>query len=314
MSVYHEKTTKAARGKWKGILLQLGVPALCLTGKHGPCPMCGGEDRFRFDNQDQRGTYICNTCGAGDGMKLATAYTGRAFTIVAAEIDTMLGNVPIDGPARPAMTDDDRAKALRALWSNTKPIAQGDLADAYLSARGVGELIYPQALRFGSAVMDGEGGVRPAMVAIVSDHAGKPATLHRTFLRPDGQAKAEMSAPRKMMPGEMPDHCAVRLSEWSSGALGIAEGIETAMSASALFDLPVWAAINAGMMAKWMPPDGCDEVAVFGDNDRKFAGQAAAYALAQRLANKGIAVTVHFPKVVGEDFNDVWLQQKRKTA
>lgn len=301
---FHDKTTKAARGKWKGILLQLGVPEASLTGKHGPCPMCYGVDRFRFDNQEQRGTYICNACGAGDGMKLATEYTGRAFAVVASEIDAMLGNIKVDAPNRPAMSDDDRAKALRAVWIDTAPIKPGDLADAYLTERGVGELVYPKALRYGRALTDGEGGIRPCMVAVVTDHEGKPATLHRTFLRPDGKAKAEMQSPRKMMPGTLPDHCAVRLSEWSGGPLGIAEGIETALSASAMFKMPVWAALNAGMLAKWLPPLGCDEVAIFGDNDPKFAGQAAAYVLARGLATKGVHVTVHIPKLPGADWND----------
>jgi len=312
MSVYHEKTTNAARGKWKGILLQLGVPAISLTGKHGPCPLCqDGTDRFRFDNKDQRGTYICNTCGAGDGMKLATSYTGKSFTVLAPQIDEMLGNVKPDAPGRPAMSDDDRAKALRAVWTATRPIAPGDLAHSYLSSRAVGELIYPKALRFGAALTDGDGGVRPALVAIVADYDGKPATLHRTFLRPDGKAKAEMTAPRKIMPGELPDRCAVRLSEFTAGALGIAEGIETAMAACALYGLPVWAAINATMMAKWTPPEGCDEVAIFGDNDPKFGGQAAAYQLAHRLAIKSIAATVHIPPQVGTDWADVWKNNRR---
>lgn len=301
---FHDKTTKAARGKWRGILLQLGVPEASLTGKHGPCPMCQGVDRFRFDNQEQRGTYICNACGAGDGMKLATEYTGRSFADVASEIDAMLGNIKVDGPSRPIMSDDDRTKALRAVWVDTAPVRPGDLADVYLTVRGLGELVYPKALRYGRALTDGDGGVRPCMVAVVSDRDGKAATLHRTFLRPDGKAKAEMQSPRKMMPGPLPDHCAVRLSEWSGGPLGIAEGIETALAASAIYGIPVWAAINAGMMAKWLPPESCDEVAIFADNDTKFGGLAAAYTLAHRLTIKGLHVTVHIPKLAGTDFND----------
>lgn len=303
--MFHEKTTHAARGKWKGILLQLGVPAQSLTGKHGPCPMCGGDDRFRFDNKDQRGTYICNACGAGDGMKLAVEFTGKPFSVLAPQIDGMLGNVRPDAPGKPAMTDDDRAKALRAVWTATKPVQPGDLAHAYLTTRKVEELIYPKALRFGPAIMDGEGGVRPAMVAVVTDLDGKPVTLHRTYLKPDGSGKAEMTSPRKLMPGELPDGSAVRLSEFTTGMLGIAEGIETALSASALYQIPVWAAISAGNLAKWIPPEGCGEVAIFGDNDPKFAGQAAAYALARRLSAKGMTVTVNIPNAPDKDWNDV---------
>lgn len=305
MTMWHEKTDHAARGKWKGILLHLGVPAAALTGKHCACPLCGGQDRFRWDNQDQRGTYICGQCGAGNGMKLAVEFTGKPFRDVAAQIDQIVGNVSADAPSRPAMTPDERKAALRAVWTETAPAQPGDLAHTYLEARKVGELIYPKALRFGARLRDGEGGVRPCMVAVVTDRDGAAVTLHRTFLRPDGLAKAEMDAPRKIMPGEVPEGSAVRLSDYTGGALGIAEGIETALSASALFSLPVWSAINSTILKKWSPPDGCDEVAIFGDNDPKFGGQAAAYALAHRLATKGLHVTVHIPNIPGTDWNDV---------
>ena len=308
--MFHERTANAAKGKWKGILLALGIPETALRDKHGPCPVCGGEDRFRWDNKEGKGTFICNVCGAGDGMKLAISFTGRPFTEVAAKIDDLLGNVkPDSAQPRREMTDEDRLQALRAVWSETRPISQDDLAHKYLTARNVGELIYPKALRFG-VLRDGEGGVRPCMVAIVSDHSGKPVTMHRTFLRPDGLAKAEMQAPRKLMPGPLPDGSAVRLSDFTTGTLGIAEGIETAMSASALYQIPVWASINAAMMAKWVPPEGAEEVAIFADNDPKFGGQAAAYGLAHRLAVKGIPVTVNVPAFVGSDFNDILMRGK----
>ena len=310
--MFHERTSAAAKGKWKGILLSLGIPETTLRDKHGPCPICGGEDRFRWDNKEGRGTFVCNQCGAGDGMKLAIGFTGRPFTEVAALIDTMLGNLKPDTvqPKR-EMTDDDRRQALRAVWTETRPIAEGDLAHTYLTARRIGEVIYPKALRFG-VLRDGEGGIRPCMVAMVSDAEGKPATMHRTFLRADGLAKAEMEAPRKLMPGQLPAGACVRLSDFTSGSIGIAEGIETAMSASALYGLPVWAAINSAQLAKWIAPEGAEEVAIFGDNDPKFGGQAAAFTLAHRLAVKGLAVNVHIPETPGQDWNDVLVMRGRK--
>ncbi len=59
-----------ALGRWRGILPALGVPAKALSNRHGPCPMCGGKDRFRFDDKGGRGTWICSQCGAGDGIEL----------------------------------------------------------------------------------------------------------------------------------------------------------------------------------------------------------------------------------------------------
>lgn len=309
---YHEKTVHAAKGKWKGVLLHLGVPRQALSGKHCPCPLCGGDDRFRFDDKDGSGSYICSGCGAGYGIQLAEKFTGKGFADVARDIDQIVGNVTADTP-RPKMSDDDHKRLLRETYANTKPIETGDLADTYLRSRKIDELIYPPALRFGRALRDGEGGLRPAMVALVGVHGDSDAkgrqkyvSMHRTFLKPDGSGKAEMARPRKMMPGELPDGACVMLSEWSGGPLGVAEGIETAMAASALYDMPVWATINTAMMKRWAAPEGCNEVHIFGDNDKRFAGQAAAYHLAHRLACRDVAVTVSFPAVAGTDYWDEW--------
>lgn len=311
---FHRSTNEAARGKWRGILLELGIPEQYLKNKHGPCPICQGEDRFRYDDKDGTGSYFCNgACGAGNGMKLAELFTGKPFVEVASEIDKLLGNIKADAiKPKTDMTEDQRRKALRSVYAATKQVQPGDLADTYLTARGFGELIYPKALRFSPALRDGDGGIRPCMVAMVTDAYGKPVSLHRTFLRPDGLAKAEMVAPRKLMPGSLPDGACVRLSDGNPFRLGIAEGIETAMAANALFSLPVWAALNAAMLAKWTPPEGCKELTIFSDNDLKFGGQAAAYALAHRMACKGLHVEIHTPQQVGTDWNDEYLA--RKTA
>lgn len=307
--MFHDKTAHAAKGKWRGILLTLGLPEKCLHDRHGPCPLCGGKDRFRWDNKDGRGSYICSQCGAGDGMKLAIEYTGKPFREVAQMIDEMVGNLKPEAP-RQAMSDQQRRNVLRDTYRATVPVQPGDLVHKYLRTRGVDELIYPDALRFSDRLKDGEGGVHPAMVAMVSGPNGKPVTMHRTFLARDGLGKAEMAAPRKLMPGEVPEGSCVRLCEYvAGGPIGIAEGIETALSASALYEIPVWAAINSAILKKWLPPEGCDEVAIFGDNDPKFGGQAAAWALAHGLAVKGVKVTVHIPERPGTDFNDVLMER-----
>ena len=64
--------TSQAVDKWQSIFSSLGIDVG--NGKHCPCPVCGGKDRFRFDNQNGRGTYICNQCGSGDGLELIKNY------------------------------------------------------------------------------------------------------------------------------------------------------------------------------------------------------------------------------------------------
>ncbi len=61
----------AAAGRWPEIHTYLGIPSDSLTGKHVPCPGCGGKDRFRWD--DSKECFFCGGGGAltgGDGFSL----------------------------------------------------------------------------------------------------------------------------------------------------------------------------------------------------------------------------------------------------
>ena len=107
----------------------------------------------------------------------------------------------------------------------------------------------------------------------------------------------------------MPSGAAVRLAP-PEHKLGIAEGIETALAASVLFNMPVWAALTAGLLGQWTPPAKVETVFVFGDNDASATGQAAAYTLTQKLKAKGIATFVEIPLRTGEDWADVLIRQR----
>jgi len=295
------KTCDVARGKWKGILLQLGMEAEHLTGKHCPCPMCGGSDRFRFDNKAGGGTWICNQCGAGTGIDLVKAWKGWDFKTAAQEVDRILGNVGDDPAPKPALPEADRRRLMNALWTGAKPVEADCPAGWYLTSRVAGWQNCAD-LRFTEAAPVPGGGKLPAMLALVRDAVtGAPATIHRTFLTLDG-AKAAMDNPRAMMPGDLPEAVAVRLSE-AGEVCGIAEGIETALAAQAKFGVPCHAALTAGFLAKWQPPEGVSKVIVFGDADGNYHGQASAYTLAHRLSRK-LQVEVRIPGQFGTDWAD----------
>ena len=68
-----------AVGRWPGLLVQFGIERNLLTGKHAPCPVCEGRDRFRFDDREGRGTFFCSHCGAGDGFRLLQLVKGWSF-------------------------------------------------------------------------------------------------------------------------------------------------------------------------------------------------------------------------------------------
>lgn len=298
------KTADAARGKWRGILLALGVDERHLTGKHVSCPMCGGSDRFRWDNQHGNGGFICNQCGAGNGFDLLIGVNGWDFATAARRVDEVVGNVDRE-PIKPPVDPKQRADMLNRLWSSAQKLQPGDPAFAYLTGRVSLPKSLPAGLRFHPQCPAPDGGKWPALLALVQGSDGSAANIHRTFLDPSGQGKANTSSPRAMMPGEVPPGSAVRLFPVHGERLGIAEGIETAFAAAARFNVPVWSAINATMLGKWEAPAGVKEVLVFGDNDPKFGGQAAAYALAHRLAGRhALNVRVLIPETVGRDWAD----------
>ncbi|EJY1764768.1 TPA: DUF927 domain-containing protein [Klebsiella pneumoniae subsp. pneumoniae] len=63
------EVTQAAADRWPTVLAGLHIDVPDSPRRHGPCPACGGSDRFRFDDGG-RGSFICNQCGAGDGLDL----------------------------------------------------------------------------------------------------------------------------------------------------------------------------------------------------------------------------------------------------
>ena len=82
--------------------------------------------------------------------------------------------------------------------------------------------------------------------------------------------------------------------------MGIAEGIETALSAAKLFDVPTWSVMSDYGMATFEPPPGLERLIIFADHDG--AGQRAAFSLAERLP---IPTAIKTPERPGDDWNDV---------
>ncbi|CAJ1884848.1 hypothetical protein OPFLODJI_03572 [Aeromonas hydrophila] len=80
----------AATGHWPDLLAGLGID-IPSRGKHGSCPTCGGKDRFRLDDKGGRGTWICNQCGAGDGLALVGLVTGKPIKEAAELIAPLVG-------------------------------------------------------------------------------------------------------------------------------------------------------------------------------------------------------------------------------
>ena len=297
------KITDAANGKWRELLPNFGYHPPSNPKLHGPCPFCGGKDRFRFDDRDGTGSWFCNQCGSGDGIDMVRNLTGRTFTEVRLELFKILKIDPGPPSNGPSDLDTKFKIALERVWSGATFAEATSPLGMYLKKRtGISEP--PKGLRYHAGLFNPSVQSRlPAMVAKVASAEGRAVNLHCTFLTHGGE-KADVSPAKRVMRGPWPDGCAIRLGP-AARVMGIAEGIETALSASVLHRMPVWAAVNGSLLAKWTPPDTAKEIYVFADNDQNYTGQSKAYALANRLSvQHKLSVHVMLPPMQGHDWND----------
>ncbi|CUH59373.1 toprim domain-containing protein [Thalassobacter stenotrophicus] len=292
---------------WRDVLQHLGFDSKFLCNRHGPCPLCGGKDRFRFDDKSGTGTYFCNGCGPGTGIDLLMKRDQLSFADAAARVRRTLVSCP-DRRTKTASAStkqirnnhDEWARAERKkLWSRGIAVEHQDPVDTYLQHRGIDLDAFPPTLRW---LPPGQGKGRwDAMLAAVQAPDDRVATLHYTLLN-EGR-KAPVNSPRRFAKGAVARGSAVRLAP-PAPILGIAEGIETALAAKLLFGTPTWAALSAGMMQSWQPPTGTTRVIIFADNDGNSAGSKSAECLIQRLTNEGIQTTLRMPSQVDTDWAD----------
>lgn len=294
-----KQIAEAAKGHWPDILAHFGI-SLPARGKHGPCPACGGKDRFRFDDKEGRGSFYCSGCGAGDGFYLIRNAKGGSISDAFEKVREYL-KIPANNSVAPKT---DPTKAMRALWDRARSPVDGGPVRQYLQKR-LGPHEPPMSIREAMSVYDPETKQSfPAMIAKIASPENRAVNLHITYLTSDGK-KAATPKPKRVMAGKLPEGSAIRLAR-AEGAMGIAEGIETALAAAKLFDIPVWAAVSGNGLAKWTPPEEATTIYVFADYDENYAGQSKAYTLAHRLITIFKRdVVVEVPDFPGDDWNDV---------
>ena len=337
-----------AQGRWHGILAAAGFPADCLRNKHQPCPICGGKDRFRFDDKQGKGTFFCNGCGAGDGFKLLMLWLDCDFKTAARRVSEILGMgapaaatvsrpVPTPPPSEPK-PEPDQLPRLVALWEAAQPVQDKDPVCAYLRGRGLSvnapvssELRYQAALPYWVRVQDGsfrQLGTFPAMLAAIRSTDGQLQGLHQTYLqgRVKGKhthwQKADLrhpetgeSLPAKKMRSRYSGSvsgAAVQLDGMSDdGRLLVCEGIETALAARELFALPVWAALSANGVRQCVLPESVERLFVCADHDEpRPIGYEAARHLATRATERGIRVQLWQPETAGDALDELHRRQR----
>lgn len=285
-------TVKAAAGFWPQLLPALGI-SIHASGRHGACPVCGGKDRFRFDNKDGRGTWHCNQCGAGDGLNLVEKALDVSTKEAAIKIADMLGVLP---PISKALVNTvDKAVAHSEAAARAQKLLAAAVSrtdNAYLLSKGLhstegltlatglrcggisfaaGDLLVPLTNETGNVVN----------IQLISA-AGDKRTL------PDGQVKGAYH-----LAGE-PD----------SKTLWLTEGYATGLTVQRLTGQPVYVALSANNLPalaaqlRKTNPDALMLIAA--DRDDNGTGQLKAEEAAKACNGKAA-----LPPETG-DWNDVW--------
>lgn len=306
------KTTDAVIGRWPEVFKAFGLPPV--TGKKHwtkECPVCNRVGKFRCDDKDGRGTWICS-CDNGDGWKLLTLTQKKTIAELYAEVDQIIGNVwekSINTTQKPRKSvDQERDSVLRHF--SVMPGLKNTPAQDYLKSRGIFVTPSTEASRYCANQPMNAGGSYQAIWSLVTDSKLNLCYLHRTLL--DGDKKASVEVTKKQMALqdsnilEFATSVAIRLFPVAS-TLGIAEGIETALSCKQLYGVSTWSVINANFMGKFIAPTGVRHLIIFTDMDPHSAtGHAAACACAHKnLLAKNDVQKVSVRWCDKGDFNDL---------
>lgn len=275
-------------------------------GQYGtaPCPVCQPQRR-----KDQNALTLSDS--ADGRLLLDCKKTHCVFRdiLAAAGVDRSdfrsfdQENYEVRRAERAAEIEKKSRQAQR-VWQEAWPIT-GTIAETYMrEARSI-TCALPPILRFHPACWHWSAQRIPAMVALIE--GGDGIAVHRTYLRHDGSGKAGLDGGDKLMLGPARGG-AVRVSS-AQGPLLVGEGIETTLSALALYgktNAGAWAALSTSGMSALRLPDSPGQLLLAPDGDK--AGRGAAFALADRAVREGWTVSILTPPA-GGDFNDILMNE-----
>jgi hypothetical protein len=177
---------------------------------------------------------------------------------------------------------------------------EGTLAQDYLKCRQIPQA--PPDLRFHARTPIGRGHAvrfRPALIAAIRQGRHVVA-VQRIFLDPDGRLAHDLAKPRLCL--GRPLRGAVQLFPVQT-TLGLAEGIESALSAAHRLGIPVWAVLGAERLDRIAIPDCVTRLVLLADNDR--AGHRAVAQALEAYARPGRRIECRWPPAPHNDWNDL---------
>ena len=246
----------------------------------------------------------------GHSSLLFKCFAGCDTLDILREIRRLKLAVPVHDVGRIALTSDQtgHSDAARRLWEAARDLC-GTPGASYLCGRGL--VASSAALRFHPRTPLGRGRAatfRPAILAAVRVQ-GRLVAVQRLFLDPVLPQLASDLVKPKLTLGR-PYGGAVRFQP-AGHCLGLAEGIETAMAAASLLQIPVWAALGSERLSRITIPPDVAHLLLLPDND--LAGRIGAARALDALARPGLAIETLWPWHGQNDWNDV-LRLKNPTV
>ncbi|EPZ0320005.1 DUF927 domain-containing protein [Citrobacter freundii] len=286
---------RQAAGSWESLLPQCGV-TVPPKGRHGPCAICGGSDRFHYIDDHGGGEWHCRQCDEpnhGDGLDLIARSQGITITAAAQKVSSVLGGdtrTPEPKPAREKPQTDIAGK-VAALTAKASPGQS-----AYLTSKGL-QCPFPM-------LSDG------SLLLVLKNGAG--ATTGAQVIKPDGSKRLVAGTVKKG------SFCVVNSGETPETVI-IAEGLATALSVQQFRpDATIITAIDAGnllsvaQVMRQRYPDA--QIIIAADNDIKPGEPNTGKSAAEKTA-KAVSGWVALPQSEEKaDWNDFHQQHGLEAA
>ncbi|QZE45265.1 TOPRIM and DUF927 domain-containing protein [Citrobacter farmeri] len=286
---------RQAAGSWESLLPQCGV-TVPPKGRHGPCAICGGSDRFHYIDDHGGGEWHCRQCDEpnhGDGLDLIARSQGITITAAAQKVSSVLGvdaRTPEPKPAREKPQTDIAGKV--AALTTKASIGQS----VYLTSKGL-QCPFP-------VLSDG------SLLLVLKNGAG--ATTGAQVIKPDGSKRLVAGTVKK---GSFGVVNSVELAE----TVIIAEGLATALSVQQFRpDATIIAAIDAGnllpvaQVMRQRYPNA--QIIIAADNDIKPGEPNTGKGAAEKAA-KAVSGRVALPQSEEKaDWNDFHQQHGLEAA
>jgi phage/plasmid primase-like uncharacterized protein len=247
------------------VVVERGIKLRGTVERTGPCPVCGGTDRFSINIRKR--LWNCRGCRkGGDAIALVMHLDGVEF---GEAVSILAGETPNTG---------------------------GTPAEIYLRMRGY-TMPVPSTVRFLPPLKRGHS---PALIVpyglprepepgLLQIDVHAVSAVHLVKLKADGTGKADVDKPKITIasPAGMP---AVLAALNDLLGLAITEGVEDALSVHQATGLGAWATGGAGFMPKIAAavPDYTDAITVYAHADE--AGQLGARELAAALSSRRFEV------------------------